>query len=152
MSEKKLIKETTEKLLNLMGFSEAEIKISEKEDNILVNIKVEDQGVLIGYHGETINALQLILSLIIYRETDKWQPVLVDIGDYRQEQEERLTNIALSTAQKVKFSQKPISLVGLRPFERRMVHMALAEHADVYTQSEGEGMTRKLIVYPKKKS
>ena len=151
MSEKKLVKETIEELLTLLDCSDAKIKITEEESNLLVNIKVEDQGVLIGYHGETINSLQLILSLIVYRKLGKWQPVLIDIGDYRQEQKERLKNVALNTAQKVKFSQTPVVLFGLKSFERRIIHMTLADHPEVYTESRGEGINRELVIHAKKK-
>lgn len=148
MTEEKVIKETTKELLNLLGFKKPEITIRQKEDRFLIDIQVEDQGVLIGFHGETVNALQLILSLILYHKQGKWQPVLLDIGDYRKEQEERLKNIALNTAQKVKFSQKPTTLTGLKSYERRIIHLALVDHPDVKTESQGEGSERELVVYP----
>ena len=118
----------------------------------MINVQVEDQGILIGYHGETINSLQLLLSLMVYRKLGKWQPLLIDIGDYRKEREEKLTSLALNTAQKVKFSQSPVVLSGLKAFERRVVHLALEDHSDVYTDSQGEEPARELVIYPKKKS
>jgi len=152
MKEKEIIEKISIKLLKLLEFPKAIIKVEKKEDYFLINIQVEDQGVLIGYHGETINALQLLLSIMVYRKLGKWQPLLIDIGDYRKEREEKLKSLALNTAQKVKFSQSPVVLSGLKAFERRVVHLTLADHSDVYTDSQGEEPARELVIYPKKKS
>lgn len=148
MKEKEVIEKTSKELLKLLGFPEAKLEIQKEEEHFLVNIQVEDQGILIGYHGETINALQLILSLMVYRKLGKWQPLLIDIGEYRKEREEKLKDLALNTAQKVKFSQSPVVLSGLKPFERRIIHLVLADHPDVYTDSQGEEPTRELVIHP----
>lgn len=150
--EKEIVEKISGELLELLEFPKAIIKVTKEEDYFLINIQVEDQGILIGYHGETINALQLLLSLMVYRKLGKWQPLLIDIGDYRKEREEKLTSLALNTAQKVKFSQNPVVLSALKAFERRVVHLALADHPDVYTDSQGEEPARELVIYPKKKS
>ena len=148
MKEQELIKKTTLELLKLLGFAKPKIKVNKEGDYFLVGIEVEEQGVLIGFHGETINALQLILGLLVYRKLGKWQPLLIDIGDYRKERDEKLKTMAQNAVQKVKFSQTPVALVGLKPFERRIIHLTLAVHPDIYTKSQGEEPNRELIIYP----
>jgi spoIIIJ-associated protein len=107
-----------------------------------------DTGVLIGYHGDTISALQLILGLLLYKQTGTWTRLVVDVGEYRQKRAAALEKLALNTAQKVRFSGEPIALFNLNPFERRVIHMALAGQSGVVTESEGEGKDRHLIVRP----
>ena len=115
-----------------------------------VNLKVkeEDSGRLIGHHGETIAALQLILGLIIYKQTGAWQHLTVDIDEYRAQRTASLEKLAEDTAHRVKFSGQPIALFNLNPFERRAIHLYLAENKEVITESQGEGRNRHLIVKP----
>lgn len=182
MEAEKTLKKMTEKFLDLLGFTDAGLEIQKDEEHFFleqksalqtkdgknfarkeatvgtspqrftVKLKIEDQGILIGYHGENINSLQLILNLMLSKKLNQWQRVLVDVGDYRQEQEERLKQMAQNACQKVKFSQNPVIITGLKPFERRIIHLVLADHPEVYTESQGEGLARELVVYPKKKA
>jgi len=151
MEEKvKIVKKITEELLkNLL--IEALVEVSQEEKNNLFKVQIEtnDSGILIGYHGETIEALQLILSLIISNELGNWCRLVVNVGDYRQQREDKLKKLALNIAQKVKFSGQPQEISGLSSFERRIIHLALANHPDVFTESEGEGEERRLVVKPK---
>lgn len=107
-----------------------------------------EAGALIGYHGDTISALQLMLNLLFYKKTGTWCKLVVNIGDYRQKREEALTRLAQETVEKVKASGQPMALFNLNPFERRTIHTLLAEDNDVTTESEGEGRNRHLIVKP----
>ncbi len=145
-----LIKELTESLLHQL-LIEAKVEVVEnKEDEVFkVSIETEDSGFLIGYHGETIQALQLILSLMVYQKLGSWEKLLVDVGNYREQREEQLKKLAFNIAQKVKFSGEQQSIPNLSAPERRLIHLALADHPDVTTISEGEGADRRLIVRPK---
>jgi spoIIIJ-associated protein len=141
-----LIKKTAQKILNLLEI-EATPKIKIEDNNIYyLNIKTPDPGVLIGYHGENLYSLQLILSLIIYKKTGSWQKILVDVGEYRQKRTEALKKIALNAAQKVKFTDESLALPYLNSAERRIVHLTLADHPEVTTESQGEGPSRRVIV------
>lgn len=139
----------TKKLLILMGFKDAKVDCSQNEEVINVAIDCENPGILIGFKGETIFSLQLILSLMIYKKLNKWQRIVVNVADWREKREETLKALALSTAEKVKLSGQSSYLNHLNAAERRVVHMVLADHPDVITESEGEGYERRLVVKPK---
>ena len=146
-----VIKKTAGELLQLLEIGEVKTSLEKDEDGVFrFIIEAKDSGILIGYHGENIYALQLILGLIVYKKLGSWQRVVVDIGDWRQKREEQLKRIALSAAQKVKFSKEQVIIPYLNAAERRVVHLALAEHPNIETRSDGEGRERKLIVELKK--
>lgn len=145
MKNEKLIKETGEELLKNLKI-EADIKVEEKEGIYQVQIETPDSGILIGYHGETLMSFQLILSLMIYKKTGSWVRLAVNIGDYRERREEILRQMAQQAAEKVAASDEPIVYFSLPSFERRIIHLALADHPQVTTISEGEGKERRLII------
>jgi len=149
MSDKKQILEIAGKLLSLIDKT-AKVEVEEGEEgSSLIKIKVDDPGSLIGFHGKNLSSLQLILGLILFRQTGEWQRVVVDVNDYRQEQADRLTNIALNAAERVRNSKQPASLSPMTPYERRIIHMALAEFDDIETKSEGEGSQRHVVILPR---
>lgn len=152
MTVEQEIKKITEELLEKL-LIKATVEVAEDSQNqaFKIQIESEDSGYLIGYHGETIEALQLILSLMVYQKLGSWQRLVVNVGDYRQQREEQLKKLALNVAQKVKFSSEQQIIPNLSASERRVIHLALASHPDVYTESEGEGDQRTLIVRPKRK-
>ena len=146
-----VIKKTAGELLQLLEIGEVKTSLEKDEDGVFrFIIEAKDSGILIGYHGENIYALQLILGLIVYKKLGSWQRVVVDVGDWRQKREEQLKRIALSAAQKVKFSKEQVIIPYLNAAERRVVHLALAEHPNVETRSDGKERERKLIVELKK--
>ena len=144
----KIIKTEAQKLLEYL-MVEAKIEVSEKEDVYEVQIETEDTGILIGYHGETLTSLQLILSLILYKRLGSWLRLIVNVGDWRQKREEVLKQMALSAAERVAATDEAMVLPNLSSFERRIVHLLLADHPKVTSSSEGEGVERKLIIKPK---
>lgn len=160
---KKAIKKLTKEFLKEMGFADAKIDVVQEEELFKINIESgEDRAspeamqaerrMLIGYHGETISALQLLLSLFIYHQEEKWVKILVNVGDYRKKREEQLKELAQKAAQRVKFSGRPVSLSGLSSFERRAVHLVLKDDPEVESFSEGEGKWRVLVVAPKQET
>jgi len=148
----KIIRGAVEELLGKLGLT-AEVSVSEgEEESFQVDINGEDLGALIGYHGETLSSLQLFLNLLVHRKIGEWRRVLVDIGGYRKEREQKLFDLARRTADKVRFLQTPVKLTPMPAFERRLVHLALSEEAEVKTESEGEGWERRVVVKPTRKS
>jgi spoIIIJ-associated protein len=149
----KIVAATAEKLLEFLQI-EAKATVSEDKENeaVLVKLETKEAARLIGFHGETLGAFQLILALIVNRQLEKWQRVIVDVGDYRERRKEALSNLALNTAQQVKFSGQPAILSQLESGERRIIHLVLADHPEVETLSEGEGEERRLIIKPKAKT
>jgi spoIIIJ-associated protein len=147
--------EMVEQLLQLM---EVEGHVSLEADGsqvVQVQIDGAELGILIGYHGETLAALQSLLSLMINRsvgsDDESRYKVLVNVGDYRERQEESLQALARRSAERVRFTKKPLPLPYLSAYDRRIVHMALQQEPDVVGESEGEGRDRRLVVKLKDK-
>lgn len=150
MDKIKETKEITEELLKLL-LLEAKVEVSEDKENkaISVAIETEEPGILIGYHGETLSSLQLMLGIMVSKKINEWVRVVVNVGDYREKREEVLKRMALSAAQKAKFSQEPVTLPPLSGNERRIIHLVLTDNPDVTTESEGEGEERRVVVKPR---
>jgi len=146
----KLVEEETKKLLGLIKVK-AELVVKEDQENeaIAVQLTTEEPGIMIGFHGETLAAFQLILSLVINKKLETWTRILVNVNDYRQKREESLKMVALNAAQKVKFSNEAAVLTNLSPSERRIIHLTLADHPDVESLSEGQGQERRLVIKPR---
>ncbi len=121
------------------------------DDYLNFQVETSDPTILIGFHGDTLMAFQRILGLILEKQTGSWQKLTVNVGDYKERHEESLRALALATAQRVKFSQQPLPLLHLSAADRRVVHMVLADHPDVTSESEGEGFARHLVIKPKAK-
>lgn len=147
----KIAEDLTEGLLKLIGV-EAKAEVQEDKENGVIKIQIEtpEPGILIGYHGETLSAFQVVLGIMISRKLGEWIRVAVNIGDYREKREEVLRQMALTAAQKAKFSGEPVVLPELSASERRIIHLVLVDHPDAISQSEGEGENRRLVVKPKK--
>lgn len=147
-SKLRTIEEITQELLKLLGL-EIKFTLAEKDDAFCVQIETDQPGVLIGYHGETLAAIQLMIGMIAYRKLDEWVRVLVNVGDYQERRQEALGKMAASVAQKVKFSHQPQALPPMTSAERRIIHIALANDPEVETVSEGEDKERRVVVKPK---
>ncbi|OGM09792.1 hypothetical protein A2W13_01260 [Candidatus Woesebacteria bacterium RBG_16_36_11] len=148
-----LVKEHAQKLLKLMG-SKAEVEVSEDKENeaIEVNIITEsERGLLIGNHGETLISFQAALGMMLKQKVGEWRRVTVDVGDWREKQEEYLKNLAIQTADRVKETGNPQSLYNLNPSQRRIIHVVLSDIKGIETESIGEGEERYLVVKPSRK-
>ena len=119
------------------------------EEPITLNIRSEDPAtlsLLIGKRGETLSSLQLLVSLIVAKQTGTRERIIVDAESYRERREHNLRAMAERVAQQVRRSGHPIMLEPLPPNERRIIHMALAESGDISTESTGEGDQRRVVV------
>jgi len=148
-----LVEDRANKLLALMG-TKAKVEVLEDKENEAVRINIksdEETGLLIGRRGETIEAIQVVLGLMIKKTTGDWVRIIVDVGDWREKQEERLKNLAEQAAERAKETGEDQLLYNLSPAQRRIVHLVLAKTADVETESAGEGEERYLIVRAKAK-
>ena len=150
MTEEK-VKEMVDKILALMAIK-SEVKVEEDKENstFLVNIEAgEENGLLIGRRGETIASLQFITSILLREELGEGTRVVVNVGDWKEKQEDYLKNLAAETATRAKESGEAQPLYNLTPAQRRVVHLELSQNPDVTTESTGEGDERYLIVKPK---
>ena len=106
----------------------------------------ENLGLLIGRRGETLAALQLLVSLIVGHRTKHRMRIIIDAENYRQRREENLRSLALRVAQQVRNYRRSIALEAMPPHERRIVHIALSESMDISTESIGEGDARRVVI------
>lgn len=119
------------------------------EDNTLsVEIKTSEPQILIGEGGQTLFDLQHILRAILRRKTEESLYVDVDVNEYKKKKIEYLKELANSAADEVFLSKKEKELIPMRAFERRVVHMELADRSDVITESIGEEPERKVVIKP----
>lgn len=114
-----------------------------------VHIETEETGLLIGYHGQTLESFQIILGIIVSKVTGGWQKVYVNVGDYREKREEALMHMAQRAAERAIVMHRPVEITHLSASERRVIHLTLSGDEKVETESVGEGLDRRLIVKPK---
>ncbi len=146
------ITQMAENLLEQLGFPEADVGVSQDQDDIFavqINISPNDSGILIGFHGETIQALQTILSQMIFKKKGEFQRININIGDYREKRELALETMALNAADRAKTTNTKVNLPYLSSNERRIIHLKLSQDPDVETDSQGEGRERRLVIIPK---
>ncbi len=120
------------------------------QSRLTFDIKGEDLGILIGRRGQTLASLQHIVRLIMTHQTKNQQLIMLDIEGYRQRRYRALQKLAQRIADQVKSQKSPFTLEPMPAFERRIIHLALADHPDVVTESTGEGEARKVVIKLKK--
>ncbi len=132
--------------------SDVVIDLAELDDglpSVQLSIHGEFGGILIGRHGETLSAIQFLLGQMTSRKAGRRVRVVVDVEGYRDRREKLLREMALRAADRAQRYRQPIFMDPMLPAERRVVHMALAEHASVSTHSIGEGDSRRVVVSPR---
>ena len=139
-------------LLNKMGVS-ADVYLREPytgdDEGPVFEIEGDDSGLLIGTRGETLRALQFIVSFLVSRRMGERTNLMVDVEGYQQRRYDSVANLARRVAQRVAQRGRSIPLEPMPPNERRQVHMALADRDDVETESDGYGDRRKVVIHPK---
>lgn len=144
-----------EALLEKMGVAASVIpqdkEVVGEEDPVPVvfDIEGDDLGILIGRRGQTLACLQFILRLVVGHQTKTWLPIVVDVEGYKQGRFEKLQALAYRLAEQVKDRGKPFTLEPMPAYERRVIHITLADHPDVSTESVGLGDARKVVIRPK---
>lgn len=159
----KKTKKTIEKILKEFfkkSIFDVDFEFGELHDNNLkINLKTTEPQILIGLHGQTLHALQIVLGRIVRKQlspakssqADEEQDRIyldIDINQYKQNKIKYLEELAQRTADKAALNHKPETMDAMSSYERRIVHMALAERADITTDSAGYGTERKVIVKP----
>ena len=118
---------------------------------IYLNIKGDGSGLLIGRHGQTLDALQYIVGRIIGKQLGEKRMVVVDTERYRERRRESLEQVSRRMAEKAKSTGRPVSLQPMNASDRRIVHLALKHDREVETRSEGEGGMRSIRIIPRKR-
>lgn len=146
--EIKLAEETIGEFVKKLEI-EAEMDLSVMDEAFEVRFKTEESGILIGYHGETLEGLQLLLSLAVSKKIGRYVRVMVDVGDYRKQRTEYLTSLAGQLKESVLSEDRERVVTSLKSWERRVIHMILKDDKDVVTESEGSGRDRVLVIKPR---
>ncbi len=149
MEAKDQVQQITEDLLTRLGISGSVSVDIDETDAYRVHIETEETGLLIGFHGRTLESLQIILGLLVSKALDSWVKVYVNVGDYREKREEALMLMAQQAADRAITQGRAIELSHLSASERRVVHLTLSGDDRVETESVGEGVSRTLLVKPK---
>jgi spoIIIJ-associated protein len=118
---------------------------------ITFDIKGDDLGILIGRRGQTLSCLQYMVRLIVAHQTKAWLPIVIDVEGYKQRRYEASQALAWRIAEQVKARGASFTLEPMPAYERRIIHLSLADHPDVVTQSIGEGEARRVVISPKEK-
>lgn len=118
---------------------------------IQYQVQSDHNAMLIGFEGRTLAAFQTLLRTYLGKLTKDYIRVSLDVGSYKEGRKRQLEIIATKTAKEVAFTGIPAKLDPMNSYERRIIHTKLAEWRDVYTESEGDGEERAIIIKPKKK-
>lgn len=131
---------------------DVELELAEAAEGgpVNINLRGEDLGILIGKHGQTLDALQYLANLAANRDAEEKIKLILDVEDYRRRREETLQRLALRLASKVKRLGEPVVLEPMTPHERKIIHMALQEDRRISTYSEGDEPNRKVVIAPKR--
>ncbi len=121
---------------------------TEEENTLLIKVKTEDPQILIGEKGQTLADIQHLLKIILRKKTEELFYINVDINDYKKKKADYLKELANSVADDVILSKEEKVLNPMRAFERRIIHMELAERSGVITESIGERDERKVVIKP----
>jgi len=146
-----------ETLLDLMGVAASvapstTLLVEDEEetaDSINLEITGEDLGILIGRRGLTLSCLQYMVRIIVGHQTQTWLPITIDVEGYKRRRYDVLQALAWRIADQVKTRKMPFALEPMLAYERRVIHLTLADHPDVTTQSSGEGEERKVVILPR---
>lgn len=146
VEEAKKFLESVFKAMNIAVFME---KLTH-DDHVVINLRGEDLGVLIGKHGQTLDALQYLTNLAANRDAAERSRIILDVEDYRKRRAETLSRLAMRLADKVKRRGERVVLEPMSPQERKIIHMALQDDSRIVTYSEGDEPYRKVVIALKK--
>ena len=145
--ELKIAKELTEHILKELKIA-AKVGVKEEDKAIQINIDGDELGLLIGYHGENLEALQLILGLMINKKAGggEWIPINLDVGKWRADRMNELRSMVEKAASEIGVSKETVELLPMPASQRRMVHLILSDFPNLTSISEGEEPNRRVVI------
>jgi spoIIIJ-associated protein len=146
--ERKEIEQLVEKLFVLLEI-EGTFTLEQQEDTLDIMMETKDTGMVIGYHGEVLESLQLILSLAVAKKLGRFVRVSIEVDGYKKNRTEYLHNLALQLKDKALSENKEQVLSSLKSWERRIIHLFLQNDEQVTSESSGEGKERVLVIKPR---
>lgn len=138
--------QAVETLLKLMGIESTRVQGRIENGSVILDLASDAEGLLIGRHGRTREALQYVVDRIANQNQKEKIKYIIDIGGYLNRHKETLENLAQRTAEKVRTQHHSEPLPSMNAFDRRIVHLFLKDHPDVETRSEGEGEARHILI------
>ncbi len=135
-------------ILDKMGVEGVTMTVEEGEESATITLNGEHLGILIGHHGETLDALQHLTTLVCNRLDGKYFRVTLDCGQYRDKRQKALKDLARRTSIKVARTGRSQMLEAMNPYERRIVHSVVTEMEGVTSKSKGEDPNRRVIILP----
>lgn len=142
------LKEFILKITKLMGI-EANIETKIRDNNVIITLYSDNNNILIGKNGRTIDALSLIAKQYIQNEAGVNYRFLLDVGEYKAKQQKNIEYIAKKTAREVARTKIEAKLDPMNSYERRIVHSILSDNDKVYTESVGEEPNRSVVIKPR---
>ena len=131
---------------------DAQIEIEEQSQQTVFNVVGGNSAMLIGKRGKTLEAIQVVVEKVINKKNEKRTRTIVDIEGYKEKRISYLKSLAKRLADKCKRFEKPMSLGEMNAHDRRIIHITLKSDREVSTRSKGEGVLRKIVIFPKKNS
>ncbi|MFY9457951.1 MAG: R3H domain-containing nucleic acid-binding protein [Candidatus Spechtbacterales bacterium] len=135
-------------LLDRMGFLDANIQEQEAGGRVKVDVRVSDARDLIGERGATLSMLQHILRRIVAKHTFPTPLIDIDVNSYKRMREDVLSDFARDVGSRVRLEKKAVELDPMPAFDRRVIHLTLANFSDITTESIGEGDARYIVIRP----
>ncbi len=120
-------------------------------ETIYLDIKGDGTGLLIGRHGQTLDAIQYIVGRIVGKQLGEKKVIVIDTERYRERRRENLERLSRQMGEKAKSAGRPVSLQLMSASDRRIVHLALKHDRDLETRSEGEGSMKSIKIIPRKR-
>ncbi|MCR4420267.1 MAG: RNA-binding cell elongation regulator Jag/EloR [Clostridia bacterium] len=141
----RLALEFLQEVFRVLGVA-VRVEVSERDGCLYVACRGKGLGVLIGRRGETLDALQYLVNLVVRKRAGRQVRIVLDVENYRRRREDTLVRLARRLSEKVKRTGNRVVLEPMTPHERRIIHMALQGDSQVYTFSEGEEPFRKVVI------
>jgi spoIIIJ-associated protein len=142
------VREILDRILEAMGIR-ARVEIREDDETLVATIAGGELGLVIGKHGQTIDAIQYLINAIVWRgQGDERKPVVIDAAGYRARREATLDSLAVRSAERVASSGREVELDPMTAVERKIVHVRLKEFPGVTTRSEGTEPNRFVVIEP----
>lgn len=142
------IKEITKEIVKNMGIN-CNLEVKKRENGLNISIIADNNSILIGKNGRTLDSITSIIKHSIYNEIGEYFPFTLDVGEYKIEREQKLERLAKKTAREVAYTKVAAKLDPMNSYERRIIHTALADNKKVITESEGEEPQRCVVIKPK---
>ncbi len=142
------IKEYLKNLIKNMNLT-ANIEVKKREDRVSFTIYTENNAILIGKNGKTLDSITTIVKQVVHKELGTYFNLTIDIGEYKVQQQKRIESLAKRVAREVGKSKIATKLDPMNSYERRLVHTTLADYPKVITESEGEEPNRFVVIKPK---